>query len=167
MVNTIWKPTPVDAVGNYESTQEVTIYFDDHSAPTVAIAGYFDGVLYGYDWSGDAEYVLFQRWDTELEEWVGIAYAEESTSHLWSAPWWPEAGTYTLRVVATDDDGNYDDDGALTATFNYTDEMTFDFGTTDITLVATKNNSTCNGDGIVKVESPLGRPKVIGVYDWG
>ena len=157
----------VDAVGNYESTQEVTIYFDDHSAPTVAIAGYFDGVLYGYDWSGDAEYVLFQRWDTELEEWVGIAYAEESTSHLWSAPWWPEAGTYTLRVVATDDDGNYDDDGALTATFNYTDEMTFDFGTTDITLVATKNNSTCNGDGIVKVESPLGRPKVIGVYDWG
>jgi hypothetical protein len=154
----------MDAVGNIGYTQQVSVYIYDYTAPTVAIAGYYNHTLYGYDWSGDAEAVLFER--QEGTAWVGIGIAEETCSGLWAASWGePQSGT--IRVISIDDEGNRDDANALTATFTYTDEDSYGFGTTDLTIMANKNHTNCNMDGIVRITSDLGEPVVIGIYDYG
>jgi hypothetical protein len=158
----------VDAVGNYQESSEISGYISDYTAPTVAIAGYWNGMIYAYDWSGDAERVLFEYQDGS--DWIGIGIGEETSdvSRLWGAAWWPTEGTFTLRVLSADDEDNFDDANALTATFVYTDEDNYNFGTTAVTITAKKNHDgACDMDGVVRVDSDLGSPVVIGMYDWG
>lgn len=152
----------IDNVGNWDDSRRVTIHIYDETAPTVAIAGYYGGALYGYDWSGDATSVLFQRYDSENSEWVGIGIGQETNvSGLWATAWSPDAGTYTLRVISSDG-ANYDDENVLTVEFTMDD--TYSFGTSNITLAEKKNTSSDDLRGVVRTESPNGEPFVFGVY---
>jgi uncharacterized protein (DUF427 family) len=153
----------IDNVGNWNDSRRATIRIYDETAPTMAIAGYYGGMLYGWDWSGDASSVLFERWDEAGSEWVGIGVGQQTgLGGLWSAAWSPNAGTYTIRVIAADGQGNFDDQNALTAEF--TMNGTYSFGTSNITLAVKKNTSSDDLTGVLRAESPNGEPFVFGIY---
>ncbi len=159
-----------DAVGNWTDSDPVYGRIFDETAPIVALAGYFNGTLYAYDWSGDASSVLFERWDATNEEWIGIGIGEpvSGVPDLWMAGFVPTEGEgYTLRVISGDNNGNYDDDNVLTAEFNYNSSTDYNFGTTAITLSLKKNHENDNLSGILRTMSPNGQPVVIGVYSDG
>jgi len=162
----VFQAGALDAVGNDGNSQTVSVYITDQDAPIVALAGYHDSTLYAYDWSGDAEAILFQLQDGE--EWVGLGIAEETClDRLWAAEWIPTAGTHTIRVISSDDGDNFNDTSALTATFVYNSESNFNFGTSNITLEIKKNHMSGDISGNVKTESVNGMPVVIALYDDG
>jgi hypothetical protein len=153
-----------DAVGNMTTSGEVAVTISDVEVPVTAIAGYYSGMLYGYDWSGDAEAVLFEyQSDTE---WIGIGIGYYLESDIWYANWVPAVGTYTLRMKAVDENDNYSETlNSPTTSFTYNADGTFSFASTGLTeMAAIKNYDNYHIYGVVGLNSALDEPFAFGIY---
>lgn len=153
-----------DNVGNWTTSGEVEVTISDVEVPVTAIAGYYPGRIYGYDWSGDADAVLFEY--LSGTEWIGIGIGYSAGDNIWYADWSPAPGTYTLRMKATDTTGNYSESlTPLVASFTLNADGTFSFVGTGLgTLAAQKNYEKDNIKGVAGINSTLGEPVVIGIY---
>ncbi len=153
-----------DNVGNWTTSAEVEVTISDVEVPVTAIAGFYPGRIYGYDWSGDADAVLFEY--LSGTDWVGIGIGYSVGNGIWFANWAPAAGTYTVRMKATDTTGNYTESiTPLTASFTLNVDGTFSFAGTGLgTLAAQKNYQSDDIKGVVGINSTLGSPVVIGIY---
>jgi hypothetical protein len=153
-----------DNVGNYTTSDEVAVTISDVEVPVTAIAGYYSGTLYGYDWSGDAYAVLFEY--QSGDQWVGIGIGYHLENDIWYANWSPAPGTYTLRMKAVDEYDNYSETlTALTTTFTLNTDGTFSFGSTGLTeMAAIKNYDDYHLYGVVGLNSTLGEPFTFAVY---
>lgn len=152
-----------DSVGNETTTSFIPVTISDMTAPITAIAGFYPGTIYGYDWSGDAAKVLFEY--QSGTEWIGIGIGYEAYGNMWYANWNPEPGTYTVRMKATDYDDNTAEPDALTSTLTVNEDGTFSFTATGLTdMTAMKNYDAYYADGVLGVTSTLGSPLVFAIY---
>jgi len=117
-----------DCLGNVRTSEYVTVYVYDSTAPITYIAG-FDG-SYIYGWSTEeVSTLLFEYADSAGTQWIPIGLSDYIgsydcngyTMYLYKTAWDPLAlddGTYQTRVISHDECSNQDDDMAPWAFFS-------------------------------------------------
>ncbi len=118
----------IDQIGNVYESQRVSVCIEDRTPPTAYIAGFgkstdehmnHEYTIYGQSWDTDIDYVQFQyrpAGSTSQTDWTGIGVPIAVGCHgdntLWMTKWNPcvLSGTFQMRVVPTDINGNQDHD---------------------------------------------------------
>lgn len=115
----------IDQIGNVYESRRVSVCIEDHTPPTMYIAGFGKSTdehmkneyaIYGQSWDTDIEYVQFQYRPVggSATDWTGvgipIAVGCNGDNTLWMTKWNPcvLSGTFQMRVVPTDHNGNQD-----------------------------------------------------------
>jgi hypothetical protein len=105
-----------DCLGNVITTDPVTVYVSDVTAPVTTIGGFDGNYIYGY--SSESVYsLLFEYADSGSADWIPIGYSTvvDDDCHLYKTSWNPsnlDDGTYQVRVISHDTCSNQDDDMA-------------------------------------------------------
>lgn len=119
----------IDQIGNVYESDRVSVCIEDRTPPTAYIAGFgmstdehmnHEYTIYGRSWDTDIDYVQFQMrasTSTNPTDWQGIgvpiAVGCNGDNTLWMTKWNActfKNGTYQMRVVPTDLEGNEDHD---------------------------------------------------------
>ncbi|MBU1318458.1 MAG: T9SS type A sorting domain-containing protein [candidate division Zixibacteria bacterium] len=157
-----------DAVGNADTVGPVSGSITDQSAPWTSIVGYHDGRLYGFDWSSDASYVLFEY--NNGNGWYGVGTGAVAVSDFW----WTEFdassvnGDLQFRMQATDGSGNTLPGNALIidAVADGAGGLVFEAGEELSGLATYKNYEDDYFELVLRVAAASGdAPAALGVYE--
>lgn len=161
-----------DCLGNVGTSEMVTVYVSDITAPITTIGGFDGNYIYGYS-SENVSTLLFEYADSGSTNWIPIgwsSYVGAYCNYLYKTSWDPLAldnGNYQVRVISHDTCSNQNDDMAPVAFFTKLGTTITPYNPDQGALYAmsfVKNWCTGDMQGIVQQTSEEGTPVVIGKY---
>jgi len=152
-----------DCLGNTATSNYVTVYVSDITAPITTIGGFDGNYIYGYS-SEKVSTLLFEYADSGSANWIPIgwsSYIGAYCNYLYKTSWDPcalDAGVYQVRVISHDTCSNQDDSLAPVA-YITVDNCTITPHSGDLeAMTFIKNWCVGNMEGIVQQTSEVGQP---------
>jgi len=171
-----------DCLDNVDTSEVITVYVSDVTAPITTIGGFDGNYVYGYS-DEKLKNLLFEYADSGSSDWIPIGYSDtlricsfqqsvscqSCTYYLYKTSWNPASlidGNYQIRVISHDTCSNQADSLAPYAFFSVEGGTITPYNPDILGAVSFEKNWCVGGmHGIVRQTSSQGTPVVFGRYN--
>ncbi|MCK4403697.1 MAG: hypothetical protein KAW02_01280 [candidate division Zixibacteria bacterium] len=162
-----------DCLGNVDTSEYVTVYVYDITAPITTIAGFDGNYIYGYS-SEKVSTLQFQYADSGSTNWIPIgwsSYVGAYCNYLYKTSWDYSGladGIYQIRVISHDSCSNQDDSLAPVVYFSMYYGSLTPYYDPEVLFPMSFLKNWCTGDmqGIVQQTVTSRTPVMIARYDY-